>query len=298
MDPRPRGNDAANYLPLRLGMKVVHGLPEIHAARILAARDQRPFASVEDLWRRSGVPLATLEKLAKADAFQSLGLNRRQALWAIRGLGESPLPLLEAAERREEPVSLVPLTAGREVVEDYRATQLSLRQHPLFFLRDELSRQRITRCADLANVKDGRRVEVAGIILVRQKPGSAKGVLFITIEDETGVANIILWPDRFEAQRTVVMSSAMISVTGVVQREAEVIHVIASRIHDQTPLLRQVGDIDLPRLTSPGDGATNGGSPDRGETGWRPNPRNLYHPPFRTGCDPEEVIPIRTHDFH
>ena len=298
MDSRLRGNDGHNYLPLRLGMKVVHGLPEIHAVRILAARDQRAFSSVEDLWRRSGVPLATLEKLAKADAFQSLGLNRRQALWAIRGLGESPLPLLEAAERREEPVSLVPLTAGREVVEDYRATQLSLRQHPLFFLREELTRRRIIPCADLRNVKDGRRVEVAGIILVRQKPGSAKGVLFITIEDETGVANIILWPDRFEAQRTVVMSSAMISVTGVVQREAEVIHVIASRIHDQTGLLRQVGDIDLPRLTSPGDGATNGGSPDRGEAGWRPSPRNLYHPPFRTGCDPEEVISIKSHDFH
>jgi error-prone DNA polymerase len=297
-DSRLRGNDGRKLLPLRLGMKVVHGLPEIHAARILAARDQRPFTSVEDLWRRSGVPLATLEKLAKADAFQALGLNRRQALWAIRGLGESPLPLLEAAERREEPVSLVPLTAGREVVEDYRATQLSLRQHPLFFLREELTRQRIIRCADLKSVKDGRRVEVAGIILVRQKPGSAKGVLFITIEDETGVANIILWPDRFEAQRTVVMSSAMISVTGVVQREAEVIHVIASRIHDRTGLLRQVGDIDLPRLTNPGDGTTNGGAPDRGEAGWRPSPRSLYHPPFRTGCDPEEVIPIRSHDFH
>ena len=298
MDPRLRGDDGCKQLPLRLGMKIVHGLPEIHAARIIAARDQRPFSSVEDLWRRSGVPLATLEKLAKADAFQSLGLNRRQALWAIRGLGESPLPLLEAAERREEPVSLVPLTAGREVVEDYRATQLTLRQHPLFFLRAELSRRRIIRCSDLQNTRDGRRVEVAGIILVRQKPGSAKGVLFITIEDETGVANIILWPDRFEAQRTVVMSSAMISVTGVVQREGEVIHVIASRIHDQTDLLRQVGDIDLPRLTSPGDGATNGGSPDRGETGWRPSPRNLYHPPFRTGCDPEDAIPIKSHDFH
>jgi error-prone DNA polymerase len=244
------------------------------------------------------VPLATLEKLAKADAFHSLGLNRRQALWAIRGLGETPLPLLAAVERHEEPVSLVPLTAGREVVEDYRATQLTLRQHPLFFLRDRLARQRVIPCADLRHVRDGRRVEVAGIILVRQKPGSAKGVLFITIEDETGVANIILWPDRFEAQRTVVMSSAMISVTGVVQREGEVIHVIADRIHDRTAMLREVGDIDLPRLTSPGDGATNGGSPDRGETGWRPRVRSDYHPPFRTGCDPEDVIPIVSHDFH
>ena len=289
-------------LPLRLGLRVVHGIAAIHAVRILAAREERPFASVEDMWRRSGVPLATLEKLAKADAFQSLGLDRRQALWTIRGLGEKPLPLLAGLERQEEPVSLVPLTAGREVVEDYRATQLTLREHPLFFLRDELDHRGVVTCAALKGIKDGRRVEVAGIILVRQKPGSAKGVLFITIEDETGVANIILWPDRFEAQRTVVMSSAMISVTGVVQREAEVIHVIADRIHDRTDLLRQVGEIDrprdLPRMTSPGDGATHPGTPDRGDAGWRPRPRSLYHPPFRTGCDPEEVIPIRSHDFH
>ena len=285
-------------LPLRLGMKIVHGVSMIDVARIIAARAEAPFRSVEDLWRRSGVPLATLEKLAKADGFHALGLDRRQALWAIRGLGETPLPLLEAAERREPPVSLVPLTAGREVVEDYRATQLTLREHPLFFLRDRLADQRVIPCAQLRQTRDGRRVEVAGIILVRQKPGSAKGVLFITIEDETGVANIILWPDRFEAQRTVVMSSAMISVTGVVQREGEVIHVIADRIHDRTALLRAVGDIDLPRLTSRGDGATHPGSPDRGDPGWKTRVRSDYHPPFRNGCDPEDVIPIRSHDFH
>ena len=112
------------------------------------------------------------------------------------------------------------------------------------------------------------------------------------------MANIILWPDRFEAQRTVVMSSAMISVTGVVQREGEVIHVIADRIHDRTAMLREVGAIDLPRLTSPGDGATHSGAPDRGEPGWKARVRSDYHPPFRNGCDPEDVIPIRSHDFH
>ena len=297
------GEQTRGRLPLRLGLRVVHGLAEIHAVRIVAARQQRPFATIEDLWRRSGVPLATLEKLAKADAFHALGLDRRQALWAIRGLGETPLPLLEAIERREEPVSLIPLTAGREVVEDYRATQLTLREHPLFFLRDELGRRGTVCCNALKTIKNGRKVEVAGIVLVRQKPGSAKGVLFITIEDETGVANIILWPDRFEAHRTVVMSSAMISVVGVVQREGEVIHVIASRIHDHTGLLRQVGDIDLPRFTTRGDGATHGGGPDRAPDGtippeWRPKPRSLYYAPFRDGTDPEDVIPIKSHDFH
>ncbi len=298
-DTRLVGNASGrNKLPLRLGLKIVRGISEVDGARVIGARASGPFLSVEDVWRRAGVPFATLEKLAKADAFRSLGLDRRQALWAIRGLGASPLPLFEFVERHEEAVSLVPLTAGREVVEDYRATQLTLRQHPIFFLRDELSRGGIVPCAQLKAIKDGRRVEVAGIILVRQKPGSAKGVLFITIEDETGVANIILWPDRFEAQRTVVMSSAMISVVGKVQREGEVIHVIADYIHDHTGLLRKVGEIDLPRLTSPSDGATGGGAPDRGEAGWRPTPRSLYHPPFRTGRDPEDVIPIHSHDFH
>ena len=285
-------------LPLRLGMRIVHGLSAVDAGRILAARQAGAFTSVEDMWRRSGVPLVTLEKLAKADAFDGLGLDRRQALWAICGLGEKPLPLLAGIERREAPAPLLPLSAGREVVEDYRATQLTLRQHPVFFLRGELTQHRVARCADLARIKDGRRVEVAGIILVRQKPGSAKGVLFITVEDESGVANIILWPDRFEAQQTVVMSSAMISATGKVQREGQVIHVIADYITDLTWMLRQVGDIDLPRLTSPGDGATHGGSPDRGDPEWKPKVRSDYHPPFRTGRDPEEIIPIRSHDFH
>ena len=156
------------------------------------------------------------------------------------------------------------------------------------------------RCADLATVREGRAVEVAGIILVRQRPGSAKGVLFITIEDETGVANIILWPDRFEAQRRTVMSSAMISVKGRVQREGSVIHIVADLIVDHTALLRRVGDIDLPRLTSPGDGATHAGAPDRGDPEWRPTPRTDYHyrARHRERGEDDGTIPIRSHDFH
>ena len=293
--------------PLRLGMRVVHGLANEHAAAIIAARADQPFTGVEDAWRRSGVPLAALEKLARADAFAGMGLDRRQALWAIKGLGEAPLPLFAAAdagrvsirpEIDEAPVPLVPLTEGREVVEDYRATQLSLRAHPLTFLRDRLAARGIVPAARLARIRDGTRVEVAGVILVRQKPGSAKGVLFITIEDETGVANAILWPDRFEAQRRTVMSAAMIGVVGRVQREGQVIHVITDRIVDYTPMLRQIGDLDLPRLTTRGDGATHAGPPDRGEPGWKPRIRSDYHPPFARGADPENLIPIKSHDFH
>ncbi|PCG10225.1 error-prone DNA polymerase [Sphingomonas ginsenosidimutans] len=283
---------------LRLGLRIVTGLSGADAGRILTARAQTRFTSVEDIWRRSGVPLATLEKLARADAFHALGLDRRQALWAIRGLGETPLPLLAAVERREEPVTLARLTGGREVVEDYRATQLSLRAHPLSFLRAQLAARCVVRCADLA-AHDGKWVEVAGIILVRQRPGSAKGVLFITIEDETGVANGILWPDRFEAQRRTVMSAAMVSLRGQVQKEGAVIHVIVDRVTDLTGMLREVGEIDLPRLVARGDGATHPGAPDRGDKGykdkqWRPAPRSDYH--FRDRA--EDVIPIKSHDFH
>jgi error-prone DNA polymerase len=286
-------------MPLRLGMRVVNGLAAIDVEQILAARDAGgPFTSVDERWRRSRVKPAALERLAKADAFRCLGLDRRQALWAIKGLGETPLPLFAATERKEPAVALLPLSGGREVVEDYRATQMSLRAHPLAFLRDRLADRGVIPTAALARVKDGRKVEVAGVILVRQKPGSAKGVLFITIEDETGVANAILWPDRFEAQRRTVMSASMIGIQGKVQREGSVIHVITDRIVDYTWMLREVADAELPRFTGPGDGATHGGAPDRGDKEWRPKIRSDYHPPFRTGCDPEDVIPIRSHDFH
>lgn len=278
---------------------MVRGLSNIHAAQILAARGERPFASVEDVWLRSGVPPAALEKLADADAFRSLGIDRRQALWQVRGLGDAPLPLFAAADARDrEPeVALMPMTEGREVVEDYRSVQLSLRAHPLSFLRPEFDRRRITRCGDLLSVKDGSKVEVAGIILIRQKPGSAKGVLFVTIEDETGVANAIIWPARFEAQRRVILSSAMIGVRGTVQREGGVIHVIADRIEDYTPLLRSVGDLQFPHRPGPGDGATHGASPDSRDN-WGKSVRDQYHKPFRTGADPEHVIRQKTRDFH
>jgi error-prone DNA polymerase len=289
---------------------VVRGLVALHAERILQARTAGPFRSIEDVWLRSGVPVAALERLAEADAFRSLGHDRRQALWQVKGLGERQLPLFAHAEaheaEREPKVKLKPMTAGREVVEDYHSTQMTLRAHPLAFLRPELERRGIIRCADLAHVKNGRKVEVAGIILVRQKPGSAKGVLFITIEDETGIANGIIWPARFEAQRRVVLSSAMIGIKGTVQKEGLVIHVIADRIEDYTPLLRTVGDRDFPHRPGPGDGATHGGSPDPRERTpppdrqdhWESRVRDSYHPPFPIGANPEDVIRQKSRDFH
>jgi error-prone DNA polymerase len=224
---------------------MVRGLSNLHAARILAARGEAPFASIEDVWRRSGVPVAALEKLADADAFAALGVDRRQALWKVRGLGEAPLPLFAAAEGREPDVALTPLTGGREVVEDYRTVQLSLRGHPLAFLRPELDGRRMLTCASLARLKDGARVELAGLVLIRQRPGKGN-VTFITLEDETGIANIILWQRKFEAQRRIVMGAAMIGVKGVMQKEGEVIHVVADRLEDMTLMLHRVGAMDAP----------------------------------------------------
>jgi error-prone DNA polymerase len=295
------------YLAVRLGFRQVRGLANLHGAAIVAARGDRPFAAVEDVWRRSGVPRAAIERLAEADAFHAFGQDRRQGIWKVKGLGEAPLPLFAAADAREagfsaegqEPhVPLRPMTDGREVVEDYRSLQLSLRAHPLTFLRAELGRRGIVPCGDLARIRDGRHVEVAGIILVRQKPGSAKGVLFITIEDETGIANGILWPDRFEAQRRTVMSASMVSMKGRVQKEGEVIHVICDRIVDQGDLLSQIGRMAFPHQTGRGDGARHAGSPDRGDAGWNPQVRDSYWPPHATGLDPEDVVRVKSRDFH
>jgi error-prone DNA polymerase len=258
---------------------MVRGLSNLHAARILAARAEAPFDSIEDVWRRSGVPVAALEKLADADAFASLGLDRRQALWRVRGLGEAPLPLFAAADSLgDEPeVALVPLTGGREVVEDYRTVQLSLRAHPLAFLRGSLG-PKVTSCAGLARLRDGARVEVAGLVLIRQRPGKGN-VTFITLEDETGIANIILWQRKFEAQRRIVMSAAMISVKGQMQKEGEVIHVVADRLEDLTPLLHRVGAMDFPHRYAPADGGK----------GVPPDPRK---------AKAREVIKVKTRDFH
>jgi error-prone DNA polymerase len=282
--PPPHAPHGEELIPLRLGLRMVKGLSNLHAAQILAARAERAFDSVEDVWRRSGVPVAALEKLADADAFASLGLDRRQSLWRIRGLGDAPLPLFAAADARDcEPeVELAPMTEGREVVEDYRSVQLSLRAHPLRFLRPALEARRIVSCAGLADVRDGRKVEVAGIVLVRQRPG-AGNVTFVTIEDETGVANIIIWQRLFDVHRRIVLGAAMMGVKGRVQREGEVIHVISDVLEDMTPFLHSVAAMDFPHRPSPGDGASFGG----------PDPRTR---PTRPPAD--AVIEVRSRNFH
>ncbi|WP_019370298.1 error-prone DNA polymerase [Sphingomonas sp. HT-1] len=302
--PPPRSGE--ELLPLRLGMRVVQGLSARDADAILAARAERLFTSIEDVWRRARVSPAALEKLARADGFRCFGQDRRQALWAIKALDQAPLPLFAGIEgpiqAAEPAVTLTPLTAGREVVEDYRATQLSLRAHPLHFLRGTLAARRIRPCGDLKTLKDGARVEVAGIVLVRQKPGSAKSI-FLTLEDETGIANAIVWPARFALYRPIILAAPMIAVRGRLQREGEVLHLIAETITDLTDLLRSVGAIDLPRMTMPGDGATHGGTIDsRDRKITRSSDPAHAYPKQRTPeswpSRREDIIPIKSHDFH
>ena len=248
---------------LRLGLRQVKGLREADM-RLLVDKRGRGYDSVRDLWLRTGLSPSTLEHLAEADAFRSIGLDRRDAIWAVRGLNRAgdkdDLPLFAAAASHEieADAHLPPMPPGEHVVEDYRHLSLSLKAHPVSFLRHELDRRRILRTADLERVPTPQstkrapswhlpRVTVAGLVLVRQRPGSAKGVLFMTIEDETGVANAIIWPKVFEAQRAIVIGARFVAITGRVQNEAGVIHLVAEQCEDLTPMLatlsRQGADI-------------------------------------------------------
>ncbi len=287
---------------VRLGLRLARGLANKDGAAIVTARADAPFASVDDLWRRAGVPVAALERLADADAFQpALGLARREAVWAIRALRDEPLPLFAAAAARaaapiaevtEPAVALRPMTAGREVVEDYSSVGLTLRRHPVAFLRSDLAAQGVVCCADAMGARDGRWLRTAGIILVRQRPGSASGVIFVTIEDETAVANLVIWPKVFEKQRRIVLGSGMLAVKGRVQREGEVVHIIAHELTDLSALLRSVGDRDAPFVVphDSGDQVTHGGGPDPRETLGR-KPRDIYIPDLRGS--PEIKVPTR-----
>jgi error-prone DNA polymerase len=260
---------------VRLGMRMVKGLSTADAARIVVARADEPFASADELWRRSGVPTAALVKLAEADAFlPSLKLQRRDALWAIKALRDEPLALWAAAAEREarqvaelqEPDVALPLMrAGHEVVEDYAHVGLTLRQHPVAFLRQDLQRRRVVTCAEAMAARDGRWLMTGGLVLVRQRPGSAKGVMFMTLEDETGIVNAIVWPKLFERQRRLVLSSSMLAINGKIQREGDVVHLVAQRLFDLSEDLGRLGerDVQFPLPHGRGDEFARGsGAPD------------------------------------
>lgn len=268
---------------LRLGLRQVSGFHEADARRIEAARTQ-PFDSIRDLWLRTGLEPTALERLADADAFRSLGLDRREALWVVRGLrrtgDKDDLPLLAAASTREheQDFALPVMPLGQHIVEDYRHLHLSLKAHPVSFLRERLDRRRVITNDALSTTRAGRTVEVAGLVLVRQRPGTASGVIFMTLEDETGVANIIVWPRTFERFRPVVLGARLTLVRGELQSESDVIHVVADHIEDLTPMLDELGGDTTPfRPASRADEVTRplpSAKQDPAATLWK-HPRNV-----------------------
>ena len=188
---------------------------------------------------RAGVPVAALERLAAADAFRSSGLDRRQALWEVKALIKAkPLPLFAHADATDVgedcPVTLPEMPAGEHVVNDYQTLKLSLKAHPMSFLRGRALAEGVTDNAALKSMRDARFVTIAGIVLVRQRPGSAKGVVFATLEDEFAVANIVVWPKVLERFRPVVMGARLMLVKGRIQCAGDIIHVVANRIEDRT----------------------------------------------------------------
>jgi error-prone DNA polymerase len=315
-------DDVRSTHAMRLGFRQAKGLAEEDMRQLVANRGAG-YDSVRDVWLRSGLSPAAIERLADIDAFRSLGLDRRDALWAARGLnrvgGQEDLPLFahnprplvgrgqgvggerfDAASQNSAPRDLLlqqprhaphpltpapqggggseadfdlpPMLLGEHVVEDYRTIGLSLKTHPAALLREELAARRAVKAETLREIPNGQRTRVAGLVLVRQRPGTASGVIFMTLEDETGIANIVVWPKMFERFRAEVLGGRLVAVDGPVQSESGVIHVIAERMHDFTPLLAQLsntgGDLDA---AGPTDEPRRGGEGDARER----HPRNV-----------------------
>jgi error-prone DNA polymerase len=243
---------ADGALALRLGLRQIDGFQEGWADRLAQARGKR-YDSVETVWRRSGLPLHALKLLADADAFRSLGLDRREALWAVRRLpDDEPLPLFAAARARElapEPDAELPtMPLAEHVVADYQTTGLSLKAHPMAFLRDLFRREGAKSAAEIATLPDAAWTKVAGVVLVRQRPGKGNAI-FMTLEDETGIANALIWVRRFERFRRAIMGARLALIEGRVQRSPEgVIHIIATTVHDRSHELARLSDAHAARL--------------------------------------------------
>ncbi len=279
---------------VRLGFRQINGLREDEMIRLAAVRG-RGYDSVRDVWLRAGLSPASIERLADADAFRSLGLDRRDALWAARGLnrvgGQEDLPLFSIAAdpRREVDFCLPPMLIGEHVVEDYRAIGLSLKAHPAALLRRELAGRGVIPAEQLDGIKSGRNVRVAGLVLVRQRPGTASGVIFMTLQDETHIANVIVWPKTFERFRPEVIGARLCAVDGTVQSESGVIHVIANRIHDFTPLLAKLSSQALTTVL------TNADEVKRPVPDTHKHPRNVRH---KLSLEPAAKVMPKGRNFH
>ena len=239
MQERPayKGRDLNDQnTSLRLGFRLIKGI-KIKAADDLVTTRGNGYTQIEILKDRAGLKRGSLEKLAKADCFQSLGLNRRQALWEIKGLNNAkPLPLFshlpESCLRKEPSVKLPNMSLGENVFADYKTLRLSLKAHPMKILRESFTSERIIACDQIKNTEAGRTVRLAGIVLIRQRPSSAKGVIFITLEDETGIANLIVWPHKMERYRQTVVGSYLLGVEGKLQRQETIAHIIVDKLYN------------------------------------------------------------------
>jgi error-prone DNA polymerase len=286
---------------LRLGLRQIDGLPEHVAATLVSERAAGgPFGDLAELQQRAGLSPAQIERLASADAFGSLGLSRRAALWQARSLIAAPdLPLFRAAGVRSDgperaAIHLPAMPLSEEVVADYQTTRLSLKAHPMAFLRADLAARGFVRACDLNQRTFRSMVKVAGVVLIRQRPGSAKGVTFITLEDETGIINLVVWPDLKERLRKVVMGARLMEVRGRVEHDDAVIHVIAAHLVDATHALHALSE-DL--LETPLARADHVNTP---LTGARPPAlHDLARPgPGTRGHPRDQRILPRSRDFH
>jgi error-prone DNA polymerase len=304
---------SGDYCAVRLGFRQIDGFKwadpdekrerekvgkppgEDWGERIVAARERQPFTSLEDFARDTALPKRALIMLADADAFRSIGLDRRAALWAVRRLPDDvPLPLFEVATAREQPDEnakpLPEMPLPEQVVADYQTIRLSLKGHPMEFLRANFTREKVVTCASVTHANDRRRVRCAGVVLVRQRPGSANGVVFMTLEDETGIANIVVWPKVMEQFRREVMGSRLILVEGRIQSSPEkVVHLVAERLIDRSDDLKHLGNDAL-------------GTPQQALSGPEPiNDDRREHPdnPAQRIRHPRNVrILPRSRDFH
>ncbi len=280
---------ADGSLALRLGLRQVKGLREEDALWIVAAR-ANGYVDRESVWRRSAAPPAALERLAEADAFACLGLTRRDALWQVRALrSPAPLPLFATSYDgegiEEPPVPLPTMTLGEAVVEDYLALRLSLRAHPMELLRPRMAG--LVPHSALPDQRPGRRITVCGLVITRQRPGTASGVIFLTLEDETGVSNVVVWTRVYERFRRAVLGGRLLRVTGVIQREGQVIHLVAEEIEDASPQLALLGHVAGPAIDPTQGRSDEARRPVPGRTAPR-----AYHPRDQARA----LFPSR--DFH
>ncbi len=219
----------------------VSGLKQ-EEVQLLVDKRTEPYKNIPQIYQ-TGISFTTLERLADADAFRSIGLDRRKALWEVSALSDTPTGMFEgqASESTlEKDISLPEMSLPEHVVQDYSATSLSLKAHPVSFVRDALTSLHITPTKDLSKLSDGMTIKVAGLVLVRQRPGTASGICFITIEDETGIANLVVFQKLFDKYRKEILQSRLLMVEGKLQIEGEVIHVIVQRCHNLSPLLKKL----------------------------------------------------------